>query len=280
MRPFLSWRFAHLIMGCTILGACSNETTRGGTDRGAGSAGMTTGTTGITTTTTGSSGTGSSTTSTATGSGGASGGSSTTSVGGSGGAAADAASDAWGGGSGGQAGAADGGFPPLMECAKPSVDRLENWEASGEGKTIPATGNCLVKEGDHYVAKVEFVNNEWHVLPVYLGNVFGAQVDLSASSGFLLTYSSTSDMYAQLRPAPPHWDGGDQYATTIPSTGGTKKSQFFSFAKENWKSIFKTPAWTFDSALQTASALVFVGEKANLIVFSGLRIDRYVPPCR
>jgi hypothetical protein len=176
-------------------------------------------------------------------------------------------------------GALPDGFGPIVECAKPSIDRLEDWEASGEGKTVPAMGNTIVKEGDHYVAKIEFVNMEWHVVPVYLGNTFNAQADLSASSGFVLTYSSTSDMFVQVRPAS-HWDGGNQYATKIPSTGGMKKSQFFSFAKENWKSIFSDPGYPYELALQEARAFVFVGQTPNTIVFSGLRIDGYVPPCR
>jgi len=120
---------------------------------------------------------------------------------------------------------------------------------------------------------------EWHVIPVYLGNTFNAQADLSASSGFLLTYSSTSNMYVQLRPAS-HWDGGNQYATMIPSTGGVTRSQFFSFAKANWKSIFLDPGYPYELALQEARAFVFVGQTPNTVVFSGLRIDGYIPPCR
>jgi hypothetical protein len=172
----------------------------------------------------------------------------------------------------------DASFPPIMECAKPSVDRLEQWEASGEGTTVPATGNTLVKDGNRYVSKVQFVNMEWHVIPVYLGNTFNAQADLSASSGFLLTYSSTSDMYVQVRPAS-HWDGGNQYATKIPSTGGVTKSQFFSFDPANWKSIFSDPGYPYATALKEARAFVFVGQFPNTVVFSGLRVDGYVPPC-
>jgi hypothetical protein len=189
--------------------------------------------------------------------------------GGKGGGAADAGVDSSVG---------DASFPPIMECAKPSVDRLEQWMASGEGVTMPATGNTLVMDGGRYVSKIQFVGNEWHVMPVYLGNTFNAQADLSASSGFLLTYSSTSSFYVQVRPAS-HWDGGNQWATTIPSTGGVVKSQFFSFAPANWKSIFSDPGYPFATALKEARAFVFVGQTPNTIVFSGLRIDGYVPPC-
>jgi hypothetical protein len=172
----------------------------------------------------------------------------------------------------------DASFPPIMECAKPSVDRLEQWQASGEGTTVPATGNTLVMDGGRYVSKIQFVGTDWHVMPVYLGNTFNAQADLSASSGFMLTYNSTSSFYVQVRPAS-HWDGGNQYATMIPSTGGVTKTQFFSFAKENWKSIFSDPGYPYETALKEARAFVFVGNTPNTIVFSGLRIDGYVPPC-
>jgi hypothetical protein len=168
---------------------------------------------------------------------------------------------------------------PLAECAKPSVDRLESWVASGEGKTVPATGPILVREGERYVARVQFVGSEWHVVPVYLGNVFEAQADISKSSGFWLTYSATSELYVQVRPAS-HWDGGNQYATRIPSTGGQKQTRFFSFDPGNWKSLFDDPGYPYANALKEARAFVIVGETPNTIVFFGLRIDGYMPPCR
>ena len=44
----------------------------------------------------------------------------------------------------------------------------------------------------------------------WLKNQFGAQVDLTASSGFTLTYSATDKLYVQLRPGK-HWDGGAKW---------------------------------------------------------------------
>ncbi|HMJ51248.1 MAG TPA: hypothetical protein VK540_04210 [Polyangiaceae bacterium] len=175
----------------------------------------------------------------------------------------------------------DAGFPPITECPKPSVDRLQVWTSSGpaEGTTIPPTGDLLVMDGGRYVAKVQFLNVEWHVCPVYLGNQFSANANLSASSGFMLTYSSTSDMYVQARPTS-HWNGGDQWATKIPSTGGMTVTQFFSFDPANWKSIFGTPTWTFADTLKEVLGFVFVGQTPNTITFYGLRFDGYIPPCR
>jgi hypothetical protein len=178
---------------------------------------------------------------------------------------------------------ADGAFPPLTECTKPSIDRIEQWvtSAPAEGTTIPPSGNLVVMEGDHYVAKVQFIinNGAYCVCPVYVNNSASAPADLSTSTGFLLTYSSTADMHVQVRPTT-HWNGGDQWATLIPSTGGVKKSQFFSFAPANWKSIFGTPTWTFASALQEVEGFVFVGNIANVVTFYGLRFDGFTPTCR
>src|SRR5437773_9824373 len=56
-------------------------------------------------------------------------------------------------------------LPALTECTSaPSLDRFQDWIASGEGTTVPATGSILVKSGAQYVAKVGFVNAEWHVV--------------------------------------------------------------------------------------------------------------------
>ncbi|MFD9892492.1 hypothetical protein ACFWY9_24375 [Amycolatopsis sp. NPDC059027] len=167
------------------------------------------------------------------------------------------------------------------ECATPSIDRLQQWLASGEGTTVPATGSLLVREGDRYAAKVVFLKAEWHVIVVWLGNRFEAQADLSASSGFWLTYSATDDLYVQLRPAS-HWSGGDKWLTKVPSTGGKLVTKFFGFAPDAWTWLpeLGKPSYSFASALREARGLVFVGKTPNTLDFRGLRIDGYTPPCR
>src|SRR5439155_22022171 len=111
-------------------------------------------------------------------------------------------------------------LPSLTECTSaPSLDRFQDWIASGEGTTVPATGSILVKSGAQYVAKVGFVNAEWHVVPVWTANKFDGQADFSKSASFTLTYSATDDLYVQVRPAS-CWSGGDKWLTKIPSTGG------------------------------------------------------------
>ncbi|MEU0790528.1 hypothetical protein ABZ342_10700 [Amycolatopsis sp. NPDC005961] len=169
---------------------------------------------------------------------------------------------------------------PGCECSTPSIDRLQQWLASGEGATVPPTGTLLVPEGRRYAAKVTFLNAEWHVVVVWLGNQFDAQADLSRSAGFWLTYRATDDLYVQLRPAS-HWSGGDKWLTPVPSTRGKLVTKFFSFRPEAWTSLpeLGTPAYSFASALAEARGLVFVGKTPNRLEFRGLRVDGYRPPC-
>ncbi|MDT8913223.1 hypothetical protein [Amycolatopsis sp. PS_44_ISF1] len=170
---------------------------------------------------------------------------------------------------------------PGGECATPSIDRYQQWLASGEGTTVPATGSLLVPRHHGYTAKVAFVGAEWHVAVLWLGNRFEAQADLSRSRGFRLTYSATDDLYVQLRPAS-HWSGGAQWLTRIPSTGGRAATRFFSFSPAAWTALpeLGTPSHSFASALTEARGLVFVGKTPNRLEFRGLRVDRYRPPCR
>ncbi|MGV9366317.1 hypothetical protein [Amycolatopsis sp. NPDC003731] len=177
-------------------------------------------------------------------------------------------------------GTAPASAAPGRECASPSIDRLQQWLASGEGTTVPATGSLLVPEGRRYAARVTFLNAEWHVAVVWLGNRFEAQADLSRSAGFLLTYRATEDLYVQLRPAS-HWSGGDKWLTLVPSTGGRLVTKFFSFSPRRWTSLpeLGTPSYSFASALREARGLVFVGKTPNELEFRGLRIDGYRPPC-
>ncbi len=170
---------------------------------------------------------------------------------------------------------------PLTECpGSPSIDRLQQWLASGEGVTIPATGSMLVPEGDHYVARIEFVGSDWHVAVVWLGNQFEASVDLSGSSGFSLTYAATDDFYVQLRPAA-HWSGGDKYVALLPSTDGAVQTRTIAFDPSAWTTLpeLGVPSYPFAEAVADARGLVFVGRTPNALEFRGLRVDGYEPPC-
>jgi hypothetical protein len=173
---------------------------------------------------------------------------------------------------------------PLQACAMPSIDHLQSWTATqGEGDMMPSGGSLLVKEGDHYVGKVTLIGTGWHVLPVYLTNApGGGMVDLSQSSGFTLTYSSTADLWIQMRPVA-HWNGGVQWVTKIPSTAGVQQSHFFSLDGASWtflQSLGGMPSWPYEEARAQVRGFVFVGNMPNTVVFVGLRFDGYVPTCR
>ena len=167
------------------------------------------------------------------------------------------------------------------ECATPSIDRYQQWIASGEGATVPATGSLLVRERHGYAAKVRFLDDEWHVVVLWLGNQFEAQADLSDSSGFWLTYSATDDLYVQLRPAS-DWSGGDKWLTPVPATGGRMVHRFFRFSPDRWTWLpeLGRPTHPFGSALGEARGLVFVGKTPNALDFRSLRVNGYRPPCR
>jgi hypothetical protein len=170
---------------------------------------------------------------------------------------------------------ADGG------CLEPAIDGYQLWLASGEGATKPARGSILIPEGDHLVARVSFLAYGWHVLPVHLANDPDAgMVDLTKSSGFTLTYSAAADFYVQLR-SMSHWDGGSQYVTKIPGTGGQLMTKTFSFAKADWTVIANlgVPGYPYETVLPEARALVFIGNGANELVFTSLHVDGYSPPC-
>lgn len=174
-------------------------------------------------------------------------------------------------------------FPgALSECpGSRSIDRLQSWLASGEGSTVPATGSILEGEGEGVVARIEFKNAEWHVMPVLTANRFdGGEANLASARGFWLTYSATDALYVQLRPSFA-WDGGAKWLTEIPSTAGKLETHFFSFAPEHWTTLdaLGTPPYDYAAALAAVRGLVFVGETPNVIEFSGLRIDGYEPPC-
>jgi hypothetical protein len=213
------------------------------------------------------------------GSGGTAGGAGQTDSGGSGGAGGAGSGGTAGGGSGGGAGVDFGG--PLTECNAPSIDRLKGWNATSEGTMVPQSGTLLVPEGDQYVAQVEWLNNEWHVVPVVISNLFDTTVDLTNSYGFELTYSSTDTIWVQMRSAT-HWSGGTQFVAEIPSTGGAMQTFVVPFAEENWgpHPQLGAPDWSYASNLADVRGLVFIGNTPNVLTFSGLRIEGFEPPCQ
>lgn len=179
--------------------------------------------------------------------------------------------------SGGEASGSGGAS--LTECDTPSIDRYQQWLASGEGPTIPATGSLLVAEGDGYKAQVEFTSDgEWHVTVLQLGNQYEAQADLSASSGLTITYSSTADFFVQVRPASA-WNGGAKWHALLPASEGLITTLTIPFDEAEWFEKLGPPPHTLAEALAEVRGLMFVGNEKNEISITGLTVDGYVPTC-
>jgi hypothetical protein len=174
-----------------------------------------------------------------------------------------------------------GGLPPLAACPRPSVDHLEIWEAHGGSLRPPVGSNLLVKDGDRYQAKVDFLpGGEWHEIVVPLVNSLSKKTDLTSSKGFTLTYSATAELHVQLRPLS-HPHGGDQWTAKLPSTGGAVRELFVPFTPDSWGMLLGTPSFPFSQALRDANFFNFIGPPgtANNLVVKGLRIDGFIPPC-
>jgi hypothetical protein len=170
--------------------------------------------------------------------------------------------------------------PPAVMCAKANLDGFTSWLATNEGKMIPSSGSILVREGEGWVGKVEFVGAEWHVLEVLVGNTFNTQRDFSASKGFTLTYAASSDIWIQARPANAY-SGGAKHVIKLPSTNGAKTTTFFSFAPDAWTTIAELgrPNYPLGDALKQLRAFVVVGKTPNKISFYNLTVDGYRPTC-
>ena len=166
---------------------------------------------------------------------------------------------------------------PLEACPTASIDRLTQWIKWSP----PPQGSILAKDGAGYVANGQLSGADWDQIVVYLMNSMDRQVDLGKSSGFWLTYSATDDFYAQLRPAPPLYNGAHKHVVKIPSTTGQVVTRFFPFVASSWTIIpaLGAPDYPFTDALKTAVSFDFTGRTANTIVFKGLRLDGVVPPC-
>jgi hypothetical protein len=172
--------------------------------------------------------------------------------------------------------------PPLTPCTRPSVDRLEIWEAHGGSLRPPVGGNLLVKEGDSYFMRVEFLPGAaFHEIVVPLDNSLARKVDLTGRKGVTIVYSSTADISMQLRPIS-FAHGGEQYAFALTSTGGMMRELFIPLEEASWRSFLFGPApFPFAQALRDANFFNFVGRPAiaNTFIVRGLRIDGHAPAC-
>ena len=207
--------------------------------------------------------------------------------GGAGGGTADAGSGGAGGSSSGGADARGSDLAteapaaaPLMECPGASLDRLQQWTVHS-GTSRPASGNILVKEGDSYVAKIEYLGTGWHEMVVPVNNSQASSADFSKSAGITISYSATAEVYMQMRSAA-HLHGGSQHVLLLAPTGGMVARKFFPFQKEAWTAVNRLgiPTFTLESILKDVVFFNFVGDKPNVITIRSLRIDGHTPMCR
>jgi hypothetical protein len=170
---------------------------------------------------------------------------------------------------------------PIMECPGPSIDRLQKWLAHTLIVGSGGDASVLVQEGGRYVAKARFAGSDWSELVVQLGNSADASIDLTKSSGFIITYSATADFWIEMR-GTVKLHGGDQHSVKLPATGGMTVSRFVSFAPSAWSFVpnLGMPSVPFADVLRTANMFDIVGNTANTLTFTGLRFDAYVPACR
>jgi hypothetical protein len=170
---------------------------------------------------------------------------------------------------------------PLTECPGASLDRLQRWLAHAFVSGAAQGTSLLVQQGGRYVAKARLTGggSNYSEVVVHLGNQAGAAVDLSKVPGFTITYSSTADLWIELR-GTVLLHGGDQWAVKLPSSGGQMTTKDISLEAAAWGRIFGPPPVAFAEVLKTASMFDIVGNAANDVTFAGLRFDGYVPQCR
>jgi hypothetical protein len=172
--------------------------------------------------------------------------------------------------------------PPLVECTMPSIDRLEQWLLFSDvgAVTVPPSGSILVPEGDHQIGMVSFLGTGWHAVATWPRNTDTSQVDLSPFPGFTLTYSATADFWIQLREVANYMTGA-HFVFPIPRTNGQVQTIFVPFVPRQWTVIpfLGKPTVTFAVAMTQVRGLVIIGNTPNTLVFRGLRIGSYVPPC-
>src|SRR5262249_16858710 len=159
----------------------------------------------------------------------------------------------------------------MRECPAPTLDRLQQWTA--HANTTPSSGDLLVQEEGHYVARVTFPGGGlWSEVVVPINNDKTIPGDLSHSAGFTIIYSATTDLWAELRgTVQPH--GGNQNVVKLAATNGNRSTLSFRFVQDDWTFVpaLGRPKVTLASVLPSALFFDFVGNTANTVVFYGLR---------
>lgn len=170
----------------------------------------------------------------------------------------------------------------LADCpGSPAINQLQKWWAA-EGQMNPGpTTNIVQKEGGKSIAKVTFIGNDWHVVPVWLGNVYGYSTDISRSKGLTITYKSAGEFFIQMRPAK-YWSGGAKHGTKFAASPDKFTTVTVPFDTAHWGQIpgLGAPPFTWEEALKDASGMVIVGKVPGEYVFTAMVIEGFTPPCK
>jgi hypothetical protein len=113
---------------------------------------------------------------------------------------------------------------------------------------------------------------------LFLSNVREAARDLRTSAGFTVTYSSTAEMFIQLRGTVQR-DGGNQYHAVLPATAGAMMKRSVRFVRDDWTFRLGATTQMFTDVLRTAVLFNFISMPANDVTIYDIRFDNYVPAC-
>ncbi len=175
---------------------------------------------------------------------------------------------------------------PAMEAGDcpsgPAVNQITKWWATMEGTMVPNSGTLVRKENGKSVAKVTWKFEDWHVVPVWIGNASDANVDLTKSKTMILGYQAPADFYIQMRPGGAGWSGGAQWGVKIPKS--PDKFTMFSVPLEeaSWGVIpgLEKSSHPFREVLGMVHGMVIVGKAPGDYAFNAMIFDNFTPPCR
>jgi len=174
--------------------------------------------------------------------------------------------------------------PPvdLGDCpGGPAIHQITKWWATTEGSMTPSSGTLVKKENGKSVARVTWNGNEWHVVPVWIGNQFEFNADLRASKSLTLSYQAPGDFYIQMRPGP-HWSGPAQWGTKFSKSPDKVTTVRVPLEEASWGLIpgLERANFSFNEALSAVRGMVIVGREPGTYLFTGMLIDNFTPPCR
>jgi len=170
----------------------------------------------------------------------------------------------------------------LGDCPNgPAINQISKWWATTEGSMVPSSGTLVKKEDGKSIARVTWNGNEWHVVPVWIGNEFEFSTNLQKSKSLTLSYQSPGDFYLQLRTAP-RWSGAAHWGVKVPKSADKIATVTIPLEAAKWGPIpgLDQPSTTFAEALSAVRGIVIVGKEPGGYLFTSMLIDGFTPPCK